>query len=77
MHCYGVAADVICGDHSWRCPRSCGFFDALQGAVEARGLVSGRSWGWDSPHVQAVPVSKQDLIRTSVDVSSTLRSLMG
>lgn len=76
MHCYGVAADVICGDHSWRCPRSCGFFDALGAAVKARGLTWGGDWGWDRPHVQAVSVAQQTLIRTSVDVSSTLRGLM-
>ena len=66
MHCYGVAADVICGDHQWDCRRhQCAFFDALGTAAEDAGLTWGGRWRnlVDLPHVQAVPVRCQKAIR--------------
>jgi len=76
MHVLGIAADVICEEHHWGCPRGCGFYDALQTAAERRGLTSGRSWGWDSPHVQAIPVAMQDRARectTTAELEELIR----
>lgn len=75
MHVYGVAVDIICAEHSWRCPGTCGFFPALGAAAKARGLTWGGDWGWDSPHVQAIAVADQQAIRDSADIETTLREL--
>lgn len=66
MHCFGVAADVICGDHRWDCRRHhCAFFDTYGVAVEDAGLCWGGRWPSliDLPHCQAVPVRLQDKVR--------------
>jgi peptidoglycan L-alanyl-D-glutamate endopeptidase CwlK len=66
MHCYGVAADIICGDHQWDCRRhQCAFFDVLGAAAEDAGLTWGGRWKnlVDLPHIQAVPVRLQKAIR--------------
>lgn len=77
MHIYGVAADIICADHRWRCPGTCGFFDALGAAAQARGLEWGGAWRSfvDRPHVQMIPVRDQRAIRASADIEATLREL--
>lgn len=63
MHCYGVAADIICGERGWRHPE---FFQALGEEAEALGLVWGGDWRRrDYPHVQAIPVSAQNRIRNT------------
>jgi len=68
MHCYGCAADVICGDHQWDCARHhCKFFDALGAQAEDMLLTWGGRWATlhDLPHIQAVPVSWQEKIRAA------------
>lgn len=65
MHCYGVAADIICDVHGWRCDASgCKFFHVLGPKAEALGMTWGGRWRRrDLPHVQAIPVSVQRQIR--------------
>jgi hypothetical protein len=77
MHCYGVAADVICMDHGWECRKNhCRFFETLGACAEDNGLTWGGNWDRDEragedgendlPHVQAVPAKPsrfQDKIR--------------
>lgn len=70
MHCYGVAADVICGDHQWDCARHhCRFFETLGACAEDAGLTWGGRWTLlhDLPHVQGVPLSRQDAVRAAPD----------
>jgi hypothetical protein len=75
MHCHGIAADIICGEHRWNCPKSCGFFDALGESARAHKVTWGGSWGWDRPHIQAVSVRQQKHILESADVGATVRKL--
>lgn len=65
MHCYGIAADIICDEHGWDCARQgCHFFTALGEHAQAIGLTWGGSWPRkDLPHVQAVPVGLQTRVR--------------
>lgn len=66
MHCFGLAADVICGAHGWKCKANdCPFFAELGLAAERRGLTWGGRWRTlvDEPHVQAVPVRLQNDVR--------------
>jgi hypothetical protein len=73
MHCYGVAADIICANHRWSCAtHGCGFYAALGREARALGLTWGGDWDSDPatkngfndlPHVQAVPLELQDDIR--------------
>lgn len=74
MHCYGVAADIICLDHMWQCRRHhCKFFETLGKNAEDLGLVWGGNWDRDQrageegendlPHVQLIPLRLQDRIR--------------
>lgn len=74
MHCYGVAADVICGEHQWQCRKHhCRFFEALRDQAEDMGLTSGGNWDRDErageagendlPHVQLPPLRLQDKVR--------------
>lgn len=68
MHCYGLAADIICGDHQWDCRRhQCAFFDALGAQAEDLGLTWGGRWTAlvDLPHVQAIPIKLQALARAT------------
>lgn len=67
MHCYGLAADIICRGHKWDCAKhGCGFFKALEEQAAECGLVSGAKWRMrDLPHVQAIPVSLQAAIRSA------------
>jgi len=71
MHCYRIAADIICGKHKWGCANHrCDFFDRLHSKALALGFTrvrltepkTGRKY-WDGPHVQAVPVAVQDQVR--------------
>lgn len=65
MHCYGVAADVICGQHGWSCAKAgCGFYGALAGRVRARKLLSGADFAKaDRPHFQGVSIKQQAAVR--------------
>lgn len=66
MHCYGIAADVICRDHHWEChAHGCDFFQALGEQAKRCGLTWGGDWAslHDLPHVQGVPVEMQERIR--------------
>jgi peptidoglycan L-alanyl-D-glutamate endopeptidase CwlK len=66
MHCYGIAADVICGRHQWDCRRHhCRFFEDYGLQAEDMGLIWGGRWTSlvDLPHVQAVPLKLQDRVR--------------
>lgn len=70
MHCYGVAADLICHFHLWECRKhGCGFFEALGHEARLLGLTWGGDWDGDGdlsdqsfndrPHTQAVPLRTQ------------------
>lgn len=65
MHCYGVAADIICDDHGWMCEsRGCRFFQDLGTQAEALGLTWGGRWPRrDMPHVQGVKLADQNALR--------------
>ena len=65
MHCFGVAADVICRDHQWDCRRHfCRFFQTLGDCAEDNGLTWGGRWTFlDLPHVQLPALKDQALIR--------------
>jgi len=65
MHCYGCAADIICGQHGWSCAmHDCRFYFLLGEVAEAYGLVWGGRWvRKDMPHVQGIPVRWQDRMR--------------
>lgn len=74
MHCYGVAADVICGAHQWDCKRHfCRFFETLGDCAEDNGLTWGGNWDRDTkpgekgeddrPHVQLPELKHQGAIR--------------
>lgn len=65
VHCYGAAADIICGEHGWDCKKSgCDFFVALGPAAERRGMVWGGRWHRvDLPHVQGISVADQCRMR--------------
>lgn len=70
MHCFGIAADVICHEHGWGCAGAmCGFFGVLDKHARARGFTRVRLTGKDGkpyldlPHVQGVPVAVQDVVR--------------
>lgn len=76
MHCYGVAADVICGAHQWECRRHfCRFFETLGDCAEDNGLTWGGNWDRDvkpgekgeddRPHVQLPPLRLQNLVRAT------------
>jgi peptidoglycan L-alanyl-D-glutamate endopeptidase CwlK len=70
MHCYGIAADVICGRHRWDCHKhKCDFFEAYGVTAEKHGLTWGGRWRTlvDKPHVQAVPVRLQNKVRALPD----------
>lgn len=59
VHCYGAAADIICGTHSWDCAKyGCDFFRRLGHHAKQLGLVWGGDWTRvDQPHVQCLPAS--------------------
>jgi hypothetical protein len=74
MHCYGMAADIICADHLWSCEaRDCAFYEALGREARALGMTWGGDWDGDGvtreqrehdlPHVQAVPFEAQAAVR--------------
>lgn len=77
MHCYGVAADVICLNHGWQCRKHhCRFFETYGACAEDNGLTWGGNWDRDDragedgendlPHTQAIPAKPsrlQDKIR--------------
>lgn len=77
MHCYGVAADLICDDHAWDCAKHrCAFFKALGEEAWKLGLTWGGDWDGDlgtpedfvdSPHVQAIPIRLQKKLRALPD----------
>lgn len=70
MHCYGVAADLVCAEHHWDCGKhGCGFFEALGKEAEKCGLTWGGRWKsiHDFPHVQGVRVDQQAAIRSAKD----------
>ena len=60
MHCHGAAVDIICAKKKWDNKQ---FFRALGQEAAALKLTWGGSWGWDRPHVQAIPVGFQDELR--------------
>jgi hypothetical protein len=62
MHTYGVAVDVICERRKWSAPFT--FWRDLRDHAESLGLTSGARWRRrDLPHVQAIPVSHQGVLR--------------
>lgn len=62
MHSYGCAVDVISSSKEWGAPFA--FWRDLRDHAEALGLVSGARWRRrDLPHVQAIPVGRQALLR--------------
>ncbi len=62
MHCYGCAVDIISASKKWGAPFA--FWRDLRDHSEALGLVSGARWRRrDLPHVQAIPVGRQALLR--------------
>lgn len=67
MHCYGVAADIICELHLWAChEHGCKFFDALLEQGQRLGLTCGGEWARrDLPHVQGIPLRQQAAIRAA------------
>lgn len=76
MHCYGMAADIICADHLWSCEkRECGFYEALGREARALGMTWGGDWDDDGvsrelrehdlPHVQAIPIGAQARVRSA------------
>jgi hypothetical protein len=69
MHCYRAAVDVISKAHGWESPQ---FFKALGQEAIALGLTWGGDWDAnpkteqsfdDRPHVQAIPLGKQNAFR--------------
>lgn len=71
MHCYRIAADIICGEHGWDCKEhGCRFYDVLHAEALDSGLTrvrltnkkTGKKF-WDGPHVQGCPVRLQDKVR--------------
>lgn len=76
MHCYRIAADVICGVHQWSCEeKGCGYYRRLGIEAARLGLTWGGNWDGDGitreqrehdlPHVQAVPLAVQQRVRRS------------
>lgn len=64
MHCYGLAVDVISDGRKWSPHRA--FWRDLRRLAVARGLVSGAAFSRvDLPHIQAVPVALQPLVRAA------------
>lgn len=65
MHCYDIAADVLCKGHMWDCARhGCRFYENFGELCEDQSLTwGGRFKRVDKPHVQLVPVRLQDLVR--------------
>lgn len=65
IHCYGAAADVICGKHGWSCAQhGCGFYGALAARVRARKLVCGADFSKvDQPHFQGISIKQQAAMR--------------
>jgi hypothetical protein len=74
MHCYGMAADIICAEHFWSCEQhGCQFYVALGREARALGMTWGGDWDDDGitreqrehdlPHVQAVPITAQAAVR--------------
>jgi hypothetical protein len=70
MHCYRIAADVICGQHGWECEaKGCAYYTRLGYEAQRLGLTWGGNWDGDTvtreqrehdlPHVQAVPMAVQ------------------
>jgi hypothetical protein len=83
MHCYGVAADIICARHAWGCEAvGCKHYDVLGEEAAALGLTWGGDWDGDGvtreqrehdlPHVQAVPLSLQDEVRAAASADELL-----
>lgn len=65
IHQYGVAADIICGEHGWSCSdHGCDFFAVLGSEAKSLKLVWGGDWPRrDMPHVQGVAVAMQPAVR--------------
>jgi hypothetical protein len=73
MHCYDVAADIICARQLWNA--SARFWADLEDIAESIGLVrlykrgikhdgtDANAESWDKPHVQACAVSEQNELR--------------
>lgn len=82
MHCYGLAADVVCGVHGYDCKRHCcPFFNEYGIAVERHRLTWGGRWKTlvDSPHCQAIPVALQNKARAmpADQLDAFVRSVLG
>lgn len=66
MHAYGVAADIVENDKSPWVANVPGLWQALGEEAEALGLTWGGRWRRrDFPHVQAIPVAKQNAVRAA------------
>ena len=65
MHCYGAAADIICGMHGWSCDDvGCDFYKHLVAEAEKLGFVCGVHFRRvDTCHIQGLPVSAQPRMR--------------
>jgi hypothetical protein len=76
MHCFRIAADVICAKHQWSCEEhGCAFYRQLGLHAARLGLTWGGDWDGDGvtreqrehdlPHVQGVPMALQQRVRRS------------
>lgn len=74
MHCYGMAADIICAEHLWYCEKhGCKFFETLGREAAKLGMTWGGDWDDDGitreqrehdlPHVQCIPITAQAAVR--------------
>lgn len=91
MHCYGVACDIICKRHLWSChEHDCDYYQQLGRLAEEHGMLWGGNWDGDDipreirehdlPHVQGVPLDKQDEIRNATsneERESLVREFLG
>jgi hypothetical protein len=76
IHCYGAAADIICGEHRWDCHKfKCKFFSTLGREAERAGFIwGGRFTKVDQPHVQGIPIRQQKHMRAMGTDAATLEA---
>lgn len=65
MHTLRAAVDFRCGEHGYDChEHGCAFFEALGEVAEGHRCTWGGKWHRrDAPHVQAVTVAEQQMLR--------------